>query len=187
MAGGSTKSSQLRHGDPYTDGAFYPTRITILAGVLSALSLYHRLRLEKWDQESFVHDFLTAYIKRIQVWGESAAPYLTMAALELEQHGAHSTSEKLIAQFVRTIVDLNGSKGRGLPNPYYEPEDALRLLSGLDPQVPPAPANAEVLLAAAEIQPALAKAPATAVAKRIGVSRWYAGRIREGYRPHLVF
>jgi hypothetical protein len=34
------------------------------------------------------------------------------------------------------------------------------------------------------IQPALALASATAIAKRIGVSRWYAGRIREGYRPH---
>jgi hypothetical protein len=35
-----------------------------------------------------------------------------------------------------------------------------------------------------KVQPALAKASATAIAKRIGVSRWYAGRIREGYRPH---
>jgi len=34
------------------------------------------------------------------------------------------------------------------------------------------------------IQPALAQASATVIAKRIGVSRWYAGRIREGYRPH---
>jgi CRISPR-associated endonuclease Cas1 len=34
------------------------------------------------------------------------------------------------------------------------------------------------------IQPALAHASATAIAKRIGISRWYAGRIREGYRPH---
>src|SRR5208337_1340372 len=34
------------------------------------------------------------------------------------------------------------------------------------------------------IQPALAQASASAIAKRIGVSRWYAGRIREGYRPH---
>jgi len=34
------------------------------------------------------------------------------------------------------------------------------------------------------IQPTLAQASATAIAKRIGVSRWYAGRIREGYRPH---
>lgn len=35
-----------------------------------------------------------------------------------------------------------------------------------------------------EVQPALVRASATAIAKRIGVSRWYAGRIREGYRPH---
>ncbi|MGA2336750.1 MAG: CRISPR-associated endonuclease Cas1 [Terriglobales bacterium] len=35
-----------------------------------------------------------------------------------------------------------------------------------------------------KIQPALARTSATAIAKRIGVSRWYAGRIREGYRPH---
>jgi CRISPR-associated endonuclease Cas1 len=35
-----------------------------------------------------------------------------------------------------------------------------------------------------KIHPALAQASATSIAKRIGVSRWYAGRIREGYRPH---
>jgi hypothetical protein len=35
-----------------------------------------------------------------------------------------------------------------------------------------------------KIQPALAQASATAIAKMIGVSRRYAGRIREGYRPH---
>ncbi len=35
-----------------------------------------------------------------------------------------------------------------------------------------------------KIQPALARASVTAIAKQIGVSRWYAGRIREGYRPH---
>jgi CRISPR-associated endonuclease Cas1 len=35
-----------------------------------------------------------------------------------------------------------------------------------------------------KIQPALARASATSIAKRIGVSRWYAGRIREGYCPH---
>ncbi len=35
-----------------------------------------------------------------------------------------------------------------------------------------------------KIQPALAQVSATTIAKQIGVSRWYAGRIREGYRPH---
>lgn len=128
--------AQFTQGDPFTDGSFYPIRVTILAGTLSALSLYHRLRSEKWEHEFFVQDFLLAHTKQIQVWGESAAPYLTMAALELEQHGAHARSEQLIGQLVATIVSLNGSKGRGLPNPYYEPEGAVRLISGMEPNNP---------------------------------------------------
>jgi hypothetical protein len=35
-----------------------------------------------------------------------------------------------------------------------------------------------------QIQPLLADIPTSAIRSRIGVSRWYAGRIRQGYRPH---
>jgi CRISPR-associated protein Cas1 len=35
-----------------------------------------------------------------------------------------------------------------------------------------------------KIQPLLANIPTAAIRSRLGVSRWYAGRIREGYRPH---
>jgi CRISPR-associated endonuclease Cas1 len=35
-----------------------------------------------------------------------------------------------------------------------------------------------------QIQPLLAQVSSSAIASRIGVSRWYAGRIRLGYRPH---
>ena len=35
-----------------------------------------------------------------------------------------------------------------------------------------------------KIQPLLAGMTNSAIASRIGVSRWYAGRIRQGYRPH---
>ncbi len=35
-----------------------------------------------------------------------------------------------------------------------------------------------------QIQPLLAGISTSAIRSRIGVSRWYAGRIREGYRPH---
>ncbi len=34
------------------------------------------------------------------------------------------------------------------------------------------------------IQPLLANIPTSTIRSQIGVSRWYAGRIREGYRPH---
>jgi CRISPR-associated endonuclease Cas1 len=35
-----------------------------------------------------------------------------------------------------------------------------------------------------KIQPLLAGFPNSSIASRLGVSRWYAGRIRQGYRPH---
>jgi hypothetical protein len=35
-----------------------------------------------------------------------------------------------------------------------------------------------------KIQPLLTAMSASAIARQISVSRWYAGRIREGYRPH---
>jgi hypothetical protein len=35
-----------------------------------------------------------------------------------------------------------------------------------------------------KIQPLLAGITNSSLASRIGVSRWYAGRIRRGYRPH---
>jgi hypothetical protein len=35
-----------------------------------------------------------------------------------------------------------------------------------------------------QVQPRLADIPTSAIRSRIGVSRWYAGRIRRGYRPH---
>jgi hypothetical protein len=35
-----------------------------------------------------------------------------------------------------------------------------------------------------EIQPRIARISTPAIRAQIGISRWYAGRIREGYRPH---
>ncbi|MGD0293741.1 MAG: hypothetical protein ABSB30_07785 [Terracidiphilus sp.] len=124
--------THFTQGDPFTDGTFTPMRVIVIAGTLSALSLYHRLRREQWKGESFLQDFLVRYLPNNGIWGESAAPYITMAALELEQHGIHTSSERLIGQFLNMILKINEVKGRGLPNTYYEPESAYRLLSGMD-------------------------------------------------------
>jgi hypothetical protein len=35
-----------------------------------------------------------------------------------------------------------------------------------------------------KVQPLLASVSTSVIRSRIGVSRWYAGRIRQGYRPH---
>jgi hypothetical protein len=46
------------------------------------------------------------------------------------------------------------------------------------------PAWLTMSLYSEKIQPLLASISASAIARQISVSRWYAGRIREGYRPH---
>jgi CRISPR-associated endonuclease Cas1 len=51
-----------------------------------------------------------------------------------------------------------------------------------NPSVQPAWLTERFLMT--KIQPLLAKMSASAIARKISVSRWYAGRIREGYRPH---
>ncbi len=51
-----------------------------------------------------------------------------------------------------------------------------------DPATQPAWLTTEVF--SQQIQPLLANIPASAIRLRIDVSRWYAGRIRQGYRPH---
>jgi hypothetical protein len=54
--------------------------------------------------------------------------------------------------------------------------------SAWDTSSQPAWLTAEVY--SQKIQPLLAAMSASTIASRIGVSRWYAGRIKEGYRPH---
>jgi hypothetical protein len=123
---------KFTQGDPFTDGTFYGARITLLAGLLGAATLSSAIRKDAWKHREFVRKFLSDYLPKIQLWGESAIPYLMLAGLAAEKHGNHVVSEGLVVQLVRTLADVNGSKGRGLPNPYYGPEAALRINLGFD-------------------------------------------------------
>jgi CRISPR-associated endonuclease Cas1 len=51
-----------------------------------------------------------------------------------------------------------------------------------DPSSQPAWLTSEVF--SQQVQPQLASIPNAAIRSRINVSRWYAGKIRQGYRPH---
>ena len=81
----------------------------------------------------YVQDFLNKNIHKVNLWGESAVPYLWAAALELEQYGQHAVAEGLLFQVLTVIVSVNGGKGKALPSPYYEPQHAIELANGLDP------------------------------------------------------
>ena len=54
--------------------------------------------------------------------------------------------------------------------------------SAWDPSTQPTWLTSEVF--SQQIQPLLADIPTSVIRSRIGVSRWYAAKIRQGYRPH---
>ncbi len=123
---------KFTQGDPFTDGTFYRARITLLAGLLGTATLSSTIRKDAWKHREFVRKFLLDYLPKVQCWGESAMPYLMLAAMAAEKHGNHVVAEGLVVQLVRTLAEVNGSKGRGLPSPYYGPEAALRINLGFD-------------------------------------------------------
>ena len=96
--------------------------------------LLHTGLARRTNNAEFIQSFLTARLKEAAMWGESAVPYLFLAALETEQDCRPRVAEGIAIQLVREISGANGASatGRGLPSPYYSPEGALRLNYGLD-------------------------------------------------------
>jgi len=125
--------SNFIQGLPLVEGHTYRTRITVLAGLLSSWDLSRRIRGKPTNPE-FIRSFLAVRLKEAAMWGESAVPYLFLAALESEQDCRPQVAENIAIQLVREISAANGvsAVGRGLSNPYYSPEQALRLNYGLD-------------------------------------------------------
>ena len=132
------RRSDLVQGNPLVDGHTYRPRVTLLIGLLSAWDLSLRIRRRPRNNADFVRSFLDAHLKEASMWGESAVPYLFLAAVEAEQNCEPQVAEGMVIQLVREISAANGASatGRGLCNPYYPPEEALRLLYGLDPLNP---------------------------------------------------
>lgn len=130
--------SHLVEGNALVDGHTYRARVTVLIGLLSAWDLSLRVRRQARKNADFVCSFLDAHLKEASMWGESAVPYLFLAALEAEQNSEPRVAEGMVIQLVREISAANGASatGRGLCSPYYAPEEALRLLYGLDPLNP---------------------------------------------------
>ena len=115
------------------DGHAYSSRVTILAGIFAASALRQRI-LQEAPHSDFPLIFFQKHLRHATLWGESAVPYGAMIALELEQQNRGLHAEELLIKFIRQIASENGleANGRGLPNPYYSAEQALRLLIGLD-------------------------------------------------------
>jgi hypothetical protein len=121
-------------GSPLIEGYTYRARVTILIGLLSGLNLSLRIRRKEPRNDQVVQTLLNTRLKEATMWGESAVPYLYLAALEAGQGCKPLVAEGLAIQIVREISGANGASAgqRGLACPYYSPEEALRLNYGLD-------------------------------------------------------
>ncbi|HET9366356.1 MAG TPA: hypothetical protein VFP71_15225 [Candidatus Angelobacter sp.] len=122
--------TMFTQGNPLIDGHVYHARITILGGLLSSLSLHHRIKKSDWNKHEFVHDFLEWYGSYFRLLGESLVPHLLLAIMTLEQNQNGLSANNLLRQIIIAICQQNGAKeskeNQGLPNPYYEPEAILR-------------------------------------------------------------
>ena len=127
--------SDLVQGLPLVDSHVYRARVTILIGLLCALDLSLRIRRRPRNYSDFAKSFLDERLKQSLCWGESAIPYYFLAALFAEQTCDSSLAESLAIRLISDISGANGesAQGRGAPNPYYSPEESLRLSYGLDP------------------------------------------------------
>lgn len=121
-------------GLPLDDGHVYRTRMTIIIGLVCSLDLALRIRGKSRNHTSIARSLLQERLKETLFWGESATPYYWMCMLFAEQDCNSNLAEGLAIRLVRDVAEANGESGtgRGAPNPYFSPEQALRLAYRFD-------------------------------------------------------
>jgi hypothetical protein len=127
------RRTDLVEGDPLVDGHTYSSRMTVLAGLFAASAIRKRIAGAN-PADDFAFHFIQRNLRHAFVWGESAIPYFLSAVLLLECGCRPIPAEMLLIRLVGEIAAQNGTsaQGRGFPNPYYSPEQALRLHTGID-------------------------------------------------------
>jgi hypothetical protein len=98
----------------------------ILAGLLSAWTLARRSAALEPDRK--VQDLIDARIREGFVWGESAAPFVLLTALELEQQCLQPLAENFGRDYLRTILICHAEGMRGIPDSFVGVEDSVRFI-----------------------------------------------------------
>lgn len=112
------------------DGYFYGARQTLLTGLVAAWALNKR-RADVHSQ--FPLNFFAKSIRQSFFWGESAAPYLVLATLELEQSCLSRDAEGLMFEILQIAGLANERDKRGVPDIFTSIEDALVFQHRLKP------------------------------------------------------
>jgi hypothetical protein len=113
-------------GHPIADGFFYGARQLILAGLLSAWTMRQRRANAEIDEK--ITKIMVARLKECFIWGESAAPFVLLCALELEQQCQQFAGENLVRDYLHLTVLRNDEGMRGIPDSFVTIEDSVRFM-----------------------------------------------------------
>lgn len=70
-------------------------------------------------------------IRQSVPWGESAAPFLLVAAIETERESLQPASERMVLEYLHFVLALNHEQRHGCPDSFTGTEDSLRFLHGI--------------------------------------------------------
>jgi hypothetical protein len=88
-------------------------------------------------EADFIRGFLMKAFRQpagLMVWSEAAVPFIVCAALLLEAYGQSAIAEGSILVLVGAIARANSARNSatGLPDPYYDVEEAVRVRLGME-------------------------------------------------------
>jgi hypothetical protein len=123
---------QFIEGVPMADGFFYGSRQLILAGMLSAWALIKRKTGVEPDQQ--IQKLIVMRLREAYVWGESAAPFILLTALELEQQCMQPLAERVVLDYLQLLLMYHAEGNRGFPDSFISVEDSLRFMHRIGEQ-----------------------------------------------------
>lgn len=120
-------------GEAFGDGGELRTaRITMVLGTLAAVDLVVLARGEEEVSGPRLATLVQELVDEVQLWGESAVPYVATLVLWLERQGSPELARHLLERTVRTVVERNSPDGTDtLATSYYGVEDILLHRYGL--------------------------------------------------------
>ena len=124
-----TSREHYVEGHPIADGYFYGARQLLLAGLLSARAL--RERSAGRPPDATMKSLIQARIRQWVPWGESAASFLFLAALETERESLPLKGEQIVLECLHFVLASNREGLQGCPDSFASVEDSLRFLHGI--------------------------------------------------------
>jgi hypothetical protein len=125
----ATAAENFMVGRSYEDAFIYNARVTIVIGMLSCLSLYYKLN-DSGAESKDISDILNFCKKnetKLDLWGESAIPYLLAYYWFYSTVDATEKPTLILSKLIRSICS-NAIKSETIfPEPYYGVDQSLAL------------------------------------------------------------